>query len=147
MGFICDWKTVTISNPTQNKLTKLFQENGPLSIPINHGEGRFVIKDTLLNKLDSITLITYSTPDGASVDTYPTNPNGSTLNLAGIGNKKGNILAMMPHPERACFSKQIPRYVRGVKSKTPSESTPFGPWFPLFSAMKQAVIAQKVVHS
>ena len=41
-------------------------------------------------------------------DKFPVNPNGSLIGIAGICNKKGNVLAMMPHPERAAWMRQVP---------------------------------------
>jgi len=50
----------------------------------------------------------YSTKDGKIEDNFPTNPNGAIYNIAAICNKKGNVMAIMPHPERASFMRQLP---------------------------------------
>jgi len=66
-----------------------------ISLPIAHGEGRYQCSAETLNKLqdeDSIAI------------RYQDNPNGSINDIAGITNKRGNVLGMMPHPERACDS-------------------------------------------
>ncbi len=83
--------------------TSLFTKNVDkiLSIPIAHGEGRYCCDDATLKSLQDQDLIAfqYCTENGDVVS--EANPNGSTNNIAGITNKKGNVLGMMPHPERA----------------------------------------------
>ncbi len=71
-------------------------------IPIAHGEGRYHGSPELLNQLqqNSQIIFTYCTEEG--VVTNAANPNGSTLNIAGICNENRNVFGMMPHPERAC---------------------------------------------
>ena len=50
----------------------------------------------------------YSTKDGRIEESFPTNPNGAMHNIAAVCNKKGNVMAIMPHPERASFTRQLP---------------------------------------
>lgn len=71
-------------------------------IPIAHGEGRYHGSSALLDQLqqNNQILFTYCSEDG--VVTAAANPNGSTLNIAGICNETRNVFGMMPHPERAC---------------------------------------------
>jgi phosphoribosylformylglycinamidine synthase len=71
-------------------------------IPIAHGEGRYHGSPELLQQLqeNNQIIFTYCTENGVVTDTA--NPNGSTLNIAGICNKTRTIFGMMPHPERAC---------------------------------------------
>jgi len=73
-----------------------------LKIPISHYEGRYYADDATLTELenDKRVVFRYSTPEGQV--TEAANPNGSLHNIAGIINKKGNVLGMMPHPERSC---------------------------------------------
>ena len=70
-------------------------------MPISHGEGRYYADDATLDELESSGRVAfrYCTP-GAKV-TQEANPNGSLRNIAGIVNERGNVLGMMPHPERA----------------------------------------------
>ncbi len=72
-----------------------------LEIPIAHGEGNYFAEPDVLKQLEGNgqVLFRYSTSDGTITD--DANPNGSTGNIAGIMNEAGNILGMMPHPERA----------------------------------------------
>jgi phosphoribosylformylglycinamidine synthase len=73
-----------------------------LKIPIAHGEGNYFADVELLKELETNRqiLFRYSDEDGNVND--ENNPNGSQLNIAGIVNKNGNVMGMMPHPERAC---------------------------------------------
>ncbi len=84
--------------------------------PVAHGEGRLVTKDdAVLRSLqgDGLVALTYATEDGADAVGYPANPNGSVAGVAGLCNKAGNVLGMMPHPEDHVFAWQHPRWSRG----------------------------------
>ena len=77
-------------------------ENGPaLKIPIAHGEGRFYANDKVLDELESNGQVLWKYCDAEGNITPESNPNGSTRNIAGICNKEGNVIGLMPHPERA----------------------------------------------
>jgi phosphoribosylformylglycinamidine synthase I len=73
-----------------------------LQVPVSHGEGRFVADEATLNLLESEQRVVfrYVAPDGSPVG--DATPNGSMRDIAGIVNVGGNVLGMMPHPERAC---------------------------------------------
>lgn len=73
-----------------------------IKIPIKHGEGNYYVDDDTLKDIiaNEQIIFTYSSPDGIVNRKY--NPNGSLKNIAGITNKRKNILGMMPHPENAC---------------------------------------------
>lgn len=72
-----------------------------LRIPISHGEGNFYADPQTLETLERETRVVfrYCTPDGRAIS--EANPNGSLNNIAGISNARGNVVGMMPHPERA----------------------------------------------
>ncbi|HEX8433372.1 MAG TPA: phosphoribosylformylglycinamidine synthase subunit PurQ [Longimicrobium sp.] len=72
-----------------------------LRVPIAHGEGCYFADTATLERVegDGLVVFRYSTPDG-TIDAEA-NPNGSAGNIAGIVNRMGNVLGMMPHPERA----------------------------------------------
>jgi phosphoribosylformylglycinamidine synthase len=72
-----------------------------LRMPISHGEGRYYADDATLDELETAgrVVFRYCTPDGEV--TPEANPNGSLRSIAGIANERGNVLGMMPHPERA----------------------------------------------
>ncbi len=74
----------------------------PLRVPVAHGEGNYYADEATLDRLEADQLVAfrYVNPEGESV--AEANPNGSQRNIAGIVNPAGNVLGMMPHPERAC---------------------------------------------
>jgi len=108
-GYYCTW--VKVKNVGQeNAFNKYFSKNEILDIPIAHAEGRFITNDDKLVKelrLNGQIMFRYCDSEGECVEEFPINPNGSVYNIAGITNKEGNVLAMMPHPERAFFKRQL----------------------------------------
>jgi len=72
-----------------------------LRVPIAHGEGNFVADVDTLAALDDTGQVVFRYVDAAGDATPEANPNGSMLNIAGIVNGGGNVLGLMPHPERA----------------------------------------------
>lgn len=73
-----------------------------LKIPIAHGEGRYHVDEKTLQSLKDNNQILFRYCDEQGKVTEEVNPNGTIDNIAGICNSKGNIVGMMPHPERAC---------------------------------------------
>ena len=73
-------------------------------MPISHGEGNYQADDETLAMLEGEGRVIFRYVDGANEATAEANPNGSLNNIAGITNATGNVLGMMPHPERACES-------------------------------------------
>jgi phosphoribosylformylglycinamidine synthase subunit PurQ / glutaminase len=101
LQFVC--KDVYLSVANKNTVfSKGISTEKPLRIPVAHGEGNYYADKETLNSLieNEQIVFKYSSKDGKYGDDF--NPNGSIENIAGIINKKGNILGMMPHPERAC---------------------------------------------
>jgi len=100
-GYLNIW--VRIKNDS-DKVTAFnnFAKDYHFALPIAHGEGRWVIRKELLNELkkNGQKVFRYCDEAGKVIDKYPVNPNGSVYNLAGVTNKEGNVLALMPHPER-----------------------------------------------
>ena len=115
-----------------------------IPLPIAHAEGRFVFdRDrSSSDHTDSVAALTYCGYDGSPAGGYPDNPNGSLFDLAGITNRKGNVLAMMPHPERACWLWQVPpslpgRWgeVRRAHNRRDSILAQWGPGATLFAGL------------
>jgi phosphoribosylformylglycinamidine synthase len=81
--------------------TSGYTEGQIIRIPIAHGDGRYTASDTVLDALEQNqqVLFRYVNPAGETMD--DANPNGSARSIAGIVNAEGNVLGMMPHPERA----------------------------------------------
>jgi phosphoribosylformylglycinamidine synthase len=77
-------------------------ESKPMKIPIAHGEGRYYADEKTLDELEKNNQVLYKYCDEKGNITPGSNPNGSLRNIAGICNKRGNVIGMMPHPERAC---------------------------------------------
>ncbi|MBE0608324.1 MAG: phosphoribosylformylglycinamidine synthase subunit PurQ [Dehalococcoidia bacterium] len=72
-----------------------------LHVPISHGEGNYFADPETLNELELRGRVVFRYCDAAGEVTSAANPNGSARNIAGIINARGNVLGMMPHPERA----------------------------------------------
>lgn len=95
LHFVCKMSQLKIEN-TATLFTNAYQQNDTLSIPIAHGEGNYYCDEETLQRLKENKQIVF---------TYAgENPNGSIANIAGIVNEQGNVLGMMPHPERAVES-------------------------------------------
>lgn len=75
-----------------------------IKIPIAHGEGNYFADGKTLEELKRNNQIVFEYVNSDGFTDEKSNPNGSKLNIAGITNKSGNVLGMMPHPERACES-------------------------------------------
>ncbi|HIK33039.1 MAG TPA: phosphoribosylformylglycinamidine synthase subunit PurQ [Oscillatoriales cyanobacterium M59_W2019_021] len=100
LHFICDRATLKVER-TDLPWTREYSKNEVVSIPIAHGEGCYYADVETLKQLEDNQQVVfrYCTETG---DVNATgNPNGSLNNIAGICNPQGNILGMMPHPERA----------------------------------------------
>ena len=89
-------KTTNNKTPFTNKIT----EKKILTIPIAHNEGNYFASKEEVNDLNENNQIVFQYCDLKGNVSEQSNPNGSILNIAGIINKKKNVLGMMPHPER-----------------------------------------------
>ncbi len=100
LHFICDRVSLRVER-TDLPWTSNYQANQVITIPIAHGEGCYYADADTLKQLEDNNQIVfrYCTPSGDV--TEAANPNGSLANIAGICNQRGNVLSMMPHPERA----------------------------------------------
>ena len=90
LRFIC--KTVPLKVNNQTAFTSEYETDEIIQLPVAHGEGNYFCDDQTLQELKANNQIVF---------TYAENINGSVANIAGITNKAGNVLGMMPHPERA----------------------------------------------
>lgn len=86
---------------TNTHLTRACSTGQVLRMPIAHGEGQFVADEATLTRLESDGRVVFRYVDRHGNQTAPANPNGSQNNIAGICNEYGNIVGLMPHPERA----------------------------------------------
>ena len=98
--FACTWVHLRVDN-AEVPYTRNAELGQVLRIPIAHGEGNYYAEASELVELErnGQVVFRYTTPAGEV--TPDSNPNGSANNIAGIANRAGNVLGMMPHPERA----------------------------------------------
>lgn len=111
-GYLCRWVWVRAEEgPGREWFARGARPGEPIPVPIAHGEGRFQTADPEVRRriqTDGLVLFRYATPAGAPAEEYPFDPNGAMLQAAGVTNAAGNILAFMPHPERASWLRQVP---------------------------------------
>ncbi|HUH12548.1 MAG TPA: phosphoribosylformylglycinamidine synthase subunit PurQ, partial [Longimicrobiales bacterium] len=81
--------------------TRRYEEGAILRIPIAHGEGNYVADEDTLDRLEAERRVVFRYVDARGEPTEEANPNGSARNIAGIVNGAGNVMGLMPHPERA----------------------------------------------
>lgn len=91
LKFICRTVELSVEN-NETMFTSLYEKGEKISIPVAHGEGNYYCDDATLAKLKENNQIAF---------TYASDVNGSLSDIAGITNERGNVLGMMPHPERA----------------------------------------------
>lgn len=103
LNFVCKDIYLKIEN-TNTVYTKGITANTYLKIPIAHGEGNYFTDEDTLKHLEDNNQIVFKYCTSEGLITNESNPNGSIVNIAGIINKKGNVLGMMPHPERSSDS-------------------------------------------
>lgn len=100
LKFVCKDIYLKVENKETIFTKGIKQET--IKIPIKHGEGNYFTDEETLKELkeNGQIIFTYSSHDGHVSHKY--NPNGSLHNIAGISNKRKNVMGMMPHPENAC---------------------------------------------
>ncbi len=112
LRFVCKYVHLRVEN-SETRFTNRCSAGEVLAIPVAHGDGNYFTDPGTLRRLEENGQIVfrYCTPDG--LITQEANPNGSMANIAGIINEQGNVLGMMPHPERA--SDPLLRHTDGQK--------------------------------
>jgi phosphoribosylformylglycinamidine synthase subunit PurQ / glutaminase len=98
--FVCKYVHLRVENAS-TKFTQQCTEGDILEIPVAHGEGNYFTDPDTLKQLEDNQQIVFRYCDRTGRMTDEANPNGSLNNIAGIVNRAGNVLGMMPHPERA----------------------------------------------
>ena len=101
LHFRCEPIHLRVETPA-SRFTSGYVTGQVLRIPIAHGEGCYRAEPKILEELEARQQILFRYCDAEGRVTPEANPNGSSLNIAGIRNRAGNVLGMMPHPERAC---------------------------------------------
>ena len=117
-GYLCRWVRVRAGEgPGADLWTSTLQGDRVAPLPMAHGEGRFETADpTVRDRIekDGLALFRYVDAEGRLAVRYPDDPNGAMLQAAGITNARGNVLALMPHPERASWLFQVPLESHGA---------------------------------
>ena len=98
LNFMCEWTNLIVEN-NETPFTNQFKLNAKIPIPIANGEGRYYVDDDTLKKLKKKNQIVFR---------YSEIVNGSSNRIAGVCNEDGNVVGMMPHPERAVESEINP---------------------------------------
>ena len=99
LEFRCEWAYVRCDQP-RTPYTWRLERQQVISLPIAHGQGNYVADPETLRDLEHNGQIVFRYCDPHGEPTPEANPNGSMNNIAGIVNRQGNVLGMMPHPER-----------------------------------------------
>ena len=100
LEFRCEW-THLRREPAATAWASHIEEGAVLRIPISHGDGNYQADEATLAELEANNRVIFRYCDANGESTPEANPNGSASNIAGIVNDVGNVLGMMPHPERA----------------------------------------------
>jgi phosphoribosylformylglycinamidine synthase len=100
LQYRCEWVHLLTENAT-SAWTAACEPGQVLRIPVSHGEGRYFADDATLDELERAGRVAFRYCTAEGEVTLDANPNGSIRNIAGIVNERGNVLGMMPHPERA----------------------------------------------
>ena len=99
LKFVC--KTVQLKVENENStFTNAYSQGQVINIPVAHHDGNYFADDETLNRIEDKGQVAFRYVDRNGDATAVSNPNGSQNNIAGIMNKRGNVLGMMPHPER-----------------------------------------------
>ncbi|MBI4336618.1 MAG: phosphoribosylformylglycinamidine synthase subunit PurQ [Chloroflexi bacterium] len=103
LQFRCQWTHLRVENAS-SPFTSACQQGQVLRVPISHGEGRYFADPEALAELEREGRVVFRYCESDGRITVEANPNGALNNIAGIINRQGNVLGMMPHPERCCHS-------------------------------------------
>ncbi|RMH71417.1 MAG: phosphoribosylformylglycinamidine synthase subunit PurQ [Gemmatimonadetes bacterium] len=103
LKFICQDQYLRVEH-TNSPFTRNYTPQEVINCPIAHNEGNYYVDDDTLQEMIEYhqILFRYCSPEGSTNPAY--NPNGAASNIAGVTNKRGNVLGMMPHPERTSDS-------------------------------------------
>jgi phosphoribosylformylglycinamidine synthase len=95
------WVHMRVENE-QTPFTRAYRRGEVVTYPISHGDGSYFADAATVRALEEHGQVVFRYCDAAGNVTAAANPNGSVGNIAGIRNRRGNVLGLMPHPERAC---------------------------------------------
>jgi phosphoribosylformylglycinamidine synthase len=101
LEFRCQWSNLLVER-VDTPFTRGCQPGQVLRVPVSHGEGNYYADDATIAQLEEEGRVLFRYCQASGVVTDSANPNGSAHGIAGILNQQGNVLGMMPHPERSC---------------------------------------------
>ena len=101
LEFRCEWTNLRVEN-SDSPFSNCLETNQVISVPISHGEGNYFADSETLKTLEDNGQVVFRYCDRDGTINGDSNPNGSVNNIAGLINAQGNVLGMMPHPERCC---------------------------------------------
>ncbi len=126
-GYYNAWVHIRLAKQYQrNAFTRAMSLQTIIRVPIAHGEGRFVMSTALWQEIEmqGLNVFQYCNAQGEVIDHFPVNPNGSWQNTAAISNKAGNVMAIMPHPERTLEGDLIFTSMRDYIAAGQTQTTP-----------------------
>jgi len=101
LHFVCEHVKIRVET-VHSVFTSAYITGHTLNIPVAHGEGCYIAEPDVIQQLENNGQVLFRYVDETGRQKPDSSPNGSTNNIAGIRNQAGNVLGMMPHPERAC---------------------------------------------
>jgi len=116
-GYYANWVYVRVATePEKTAITCGLEPGEVMPIPVAHSQGRFTSAEAgLFRRLETggQIVLRYCASDGSDPLGFPDDPNGSDEFAAAISNVEGNVVAMMPHPERSTWLRQVPGELEG----------------------------------
>ncbi len=100
LKFICEQVHLRVES-IGTRFTSRYHIDQVITVPVAHGDGRYTADANVLERLEGEAHVVFRYVDASGHVTDAANPNGSVRNIAGVRNAHGNVLGMMPHPERA----------------------------------------------
>ena len=100
LKFVSQWVRLRVEN-ADTMFTNAYERDSIITIPVAHGDGRYTADEATLDRLEGEGRVVFRYVSGPGDADEWWNPNGSMRAIAGIINDRGNVLGMMPHPERA----------------------------------------------
>jgi phosphoribosylformylglycinamidine synthase len=100
LSYVCEWVRIRVET-SRTRFTAGCTMGETLRLPIKHGEGCYVADESTLKTLEDSGQVVFRYVDDTGQATAAANPNGTLHNIAGVTNKAGNVVGLMPHPEHA----------------------------------------------